>query len=349
MATVARNRLPYVQRRRRADGTLSFRGWGERGGRRVYSPWCTDELAAHRAALRIRAAMPEHGETLDEAVEHVLAELRLKRTAGTVRWYQDHFRALRRLIPGETPIAAISPATVEQFVRDRLAPGAGGRRVTPATVNADLRALHRVFAVAIRRGIVQANPVRNVDRPRADAPAMDWFRDDEFRDLLGRVADPHARDVLLLFALTGLRRAEAARLELGHVRFHLRQIVVAGKRGTRVVPIADDLDTPLRRLVARAGAGPQLLPGGVHAIDDLFRALRRELGDRRLHPHALRHTFGTALIRAGTRPDVAMRLLGHRSLQTTLRYVHEVGQEGAHAISSLRLVPPDASRSAQQP
>lgn len=333
---MARNRLPYVQRRQRADGTFAYRGWGERGGRRVFSPWCSDELAAHRAALRIREASTDAGETLDQAMEHVLAELRVKRTAGTVRWYQDHFRSLRVLIPGETGLACITPETVEQFVRDRL------REVKAATVNADLRALHRVFAVAIRRGTANQNPVRRVDRPRADAPAMDWFRDDEFRDLLARVADPHARDVLLLFALTGVRRAEAARLEVQHVRLTVRQLVVPGKRGTRVVPLSDDLDAPLRRLLAKAGNGP-LLPGGVHAIDDVFRAARKEVGDRRLHPHALRHTFGTALVRNGVRPDVAMRLLGHRSIQTTLRYVHEVGQEGVQAISSLRLLPPDAS------
>lgn len=315
-------------------------------GTRIYSIAYDTAQEAYAAAMRMRdeASNPVAGETLEHACEAAIDEARQKRTAGTRRWYQDHLRAIQRLIPGDTPLAAITAETVEQFVRDRMR--AGTRRVTASTVNADLRALHRVFALAIRRGVARDNPVRRVDRPRADAPAMDWFAEPELRELLARF-DDQTRDVLLLFALTGVRRSEAARLEIGHVRLKLAQLVVPGKRGTRVVPLAPDADAPLRRLLAAAGAGPALLPGGTHAIDDLFRAARKTCGDRRLHAHALRHTFGTALVRAGVRPDVVMRLMGHRSLQTTLRYVHEVGEDGIRAVQSLRLVQPDESARGQ--
>jgi integrase len=107
--------------------------------------------------------------------------------------------------------------TVEQFVRDRLRVADGKRKCKPATVNADLRALHRVFALAIRRGVVRDNPVRRVDRPRADAPAIDWFRDDELRDGLAKTPSQRMRDVPMLMAMTGVRRGEAARLEPVHV------------------------------------------------------------------------------------------------------------------------------------
>ena len=347
---MAKNRLPYVQRRRRRDGTIAFRGYvKDAAGALLFSETFATEDEAYAAAMRMRgeAANRTGAEDLWTACEALVDELRAKRTAGTRRWYQEHLRAVRRLIPGETLLHDITPETIEQFVLDRLR-GDGARRVKPATVNADLRALHRVFALAIRRGVVKTNPVRQVDRPRADAPAMDWFTDAELRDLLAKVVDQRAGDVLRLFALTGIRRSEAARLEPGHVRLKLGQLVVPGKTGTRVVPLSDDLDSPLRRLLAAAGSGPALLPGGTHAIDDMFRSAREVVGDRRLHPHALRHTFGTALVRSGVRPDVVMRLMGHRSLQTTLRYVHEVGVDGVQAIARLRLVPPLESDPAAQ-
>lgn len=334
---MARHRLPYVQRRQIRDGSFRFRGWALDRDRRVFGRWRDSEQVAYADACAMRKAGPPQAvQTLFDACETVLDELRAKRTKGTVRWYADHFRALQRLIDGETCISRIGPETVEQFVRDRLA-GAKGRKVKPATVNSDLRALHRVFAVAIRRGIVRDNPVRRVDRPRADRPALDWFTDAEFRAVLQRIADQHHRDVLLLFALTGVRRSEAARLEPGHVRLRLRQLVVPGKNATRVVPIAPDLVPALERLLALAG--PHLLPGGVHGIDDVFRAARDACGDRRMHPHALRHTCGTALVRSGVRPDVVMRLLGHRSITTTMRYVHEVGEDGEKAVRLLRFLP----------
>lgn len=341
-------RLPYVHVRKRADGTIAFRGWArDADGKRHFSETCDTEHDAYLAALRMRgeAQNPVAAQTLFEACEVVLDEARAKRTKGSVRWYADHFRALQRLIPGETCISSITAETIEQFILDRLR--GDGRRVKAATVNADLRALHRVFAVAIRRGVVRDNPVRRVDRPRADAPAMDWFTDSELRDLLARFSDQRTKDVLLLFAATGIRRSEAARLGPGHVRTNLRQLVVPGKTSTRVVPLSDDLAGPLARLLSTA-TRDALLPGGTHAIDDLFREARKTAGDRRLHPHALRHTFGTALARNGVRPDVIMRLMGHRDIKTTLRYVHEVGADGEQAIQSLRLVRPDGSARGQQ-
>lgn len=336
------SKLPHVRSRMRADGTLAHRGFAKVGGRRIFTKTYDDEHDAYLAAMRLRgeAAAGASGKTLEEACEDMLDDVRMKRAKGSVRWYADHLRAIKRLIPGETYLHAIKAETIEQFIRDRLRPGEGERKVKPATVNADLRALHRVFAVAIRKGHVHDNPVRKVDRPRADAPAMDWFTDGELRDVLGKITNQRLRDVLLVFALTGVRRSEASRLEAGHVRMTLRQLVVPGKNSTRVVPLSADLDVPLRRLIEERGP---LLIGTTHVIDDLFREARKVVADRRLHPHALRHTFGTALVRSGVRPDVVMRLMGHRSITTTLRYVHEVGEDGAKAVGLLRLLPPDES------
>ena len=349
---MARRKLPFVVTRRRRDGSLAYRGFADDAdGRRVFSATFHTEEAAYQAALRMRgeAANLTDAESLDDACESLLDELRLKRTKGTVRWYADHLRAVRRMIPGETALHAITAEGLEQLVRDRLAPPTdGGRRVKPATVNADLRALHRVFAVAIRRGIVKTNPVRLVDRPRADAPAMDWFTESELSATLAKVRDQRSRDILLLFGLTWIRRSEAARLEPGHVRLNLQQLVVPGKNATRVVPLAPDLQEPVKRLLA-AATGQHLIPGGTHAIDDVFRLAKAEVDDRRLHAHALRHSFGTSLIRSGVRPDVVMRLMGHRSLTTTMRYVHEVGDDGVKAVRLLRFVPPpESDRAAQE-
>ena len=330
-------------------------------GKRVFSKWYEDPQDAYQAALRMRKAafVRANSCSLGDGIDQVLAELRTKRTAGTVRWYADHFAAITKKIPTETSLARVTPAMLEQFVRDRLQDWAAkpnedrafaGRRVLPSTVNADLRALNRVFAIAIRRGQVDSNPVRQVDRPRADRPAMDWFTLKELGDLLDLITVQADKDLLQFFALTGIRRSEAERLLIGHVRVNARQLVVPGKNAVRVVPLAEDVDAALERLVEAArgesdaaeARSRHLIPGGLKQVDETFRRVKAALKDRRVHPHALRHTFGTALIRAGERPDVVMRLMGHRSINTTLRYLHEAGDDAAQAVRSLRLVPPPA-------
>lgn len=337
-----RAKLPYCQQR--PSGL--WRGYARLKGRQVWSASFKTEQEAYDAAMRMRsmAHNTQLGETLSEAAQALFEQVATNRTDGSLRWYQGHLTAIMRLIPGRTPLAAISPDMIEQYVRDRLRdwkrkPTADdpGARVKPATINADLRALHRVFSVAIRRGVVTSNPVKQVDRPREDRPAIDWFRADEFRELLMRVNNQRAQDILALFALTGIRRSEAARLEPSDIRLRLRQIVISGKTRTRVIPASPDLDGPLTRLLACAG--DRLIAGGVREIDTVFRHTRKALGEPRLHPHALRHTFGTALIREGMRPDIVQKLMGHQSINTTLLYVHGVGAEAVEAIACLRLLP----------
>jgi len=316
---------PYVQQRDAASGPR-FRSWVTRSGKFRYGKWRDSAAEAYADALKLRSISAGLDDIvrLDTAMDHVLDEVRSKRTAGTAQWYEDHFRALKLALGGGSRLLVdISPASLEQFVRDRLAV------VTAATVNADLRALHRVFAIAIRRGNATLNPVRMVDRPRAVLAPMDWFEVDDLAALLGRVDDPVAAAVFAVMFYTGLRRSELSRLERAHVHSKPPRIVVAGKTGTRVVPLSPEAVAPLSYLD---------LPLSLRRIDELFRVQRRKLKEPRLHAHALRHSFGTALVRQGERPDVVMRLMGHRSLQTTLRYWHETGEDSAKAVGRLRLV-----------
>ncbi|MEX3630575.1 MAG: phage integrase family protein [Burkholderia sp.] len=74
---------------------------------------------------------------------------------------------------------------------------------------------------------------------------------------------------------------------------------------------------PARGLVAWALA--QLQASWPATLPDLSEAERQQLA--RTSPHALRHTFGTQTVAAGVPLDVAQRVLGHASLQTTTVYV----------------------------
>ena len=52
---------------------------------------------------------------------------------------------------------------------------------------------------------------------------------------------------------------------------------------------------------------------------------------RRVHPHALRHYAAKSWLRGGAGLDEVRRLLGHESLDTTLRYSRLVGADLARA------------------
>jgi site-specific recombinase XerD len=65
--------------------------------------------------------------------------------------------------------------------------------------------------------------------------------------------------------------------------------------------------------------GQPLTAAGLRTIFRRHRGLTGIVGG---HPHALRHTFGTALAEAGVDLAVMQSLLGHAHVDTTARYIN---------------------------
>lgn len=144
------------------------------------------------------------------------------------------------------------------------------------------------------------------------------------------------RAIAGLMVFCGLRSAEVLALDVGDVDIGARWLRVSGKGGKeRRVPLDVDVagviqtyllaerpDTTSTRLfiVAKGPTrGQPLSPAGLRRI---FRYHRGLTGITAAHPHALRHTFGSALAEAGVDLAVMQALLGHSHIDTTARYIH---------------------------
>jgi len=134
----------------------------------------------------------------------------------------------------------------------------------------------------------------------------------------------------------GLRSAEVLGLDVTDVDIGGRWVRVLGKgRRERRVPLDADVasviqvyllaerpestETGLFLVAKGPNRGQRLTAAGLRTI---FRYHRGITGIAGGHPHALRHTFGTALAEAGVDMAVMQALLGHAHVDTTARYVH---------------------------
>ncbi len=154
--------------------------------------------------------------------------------------------------------------------------------------------------------------------------------------LVGSLRSFRDRAIAGLMVFCGLRAGEVLGLQVKDVDIGGRWILVQGKGSKeRRVPLDIDVagmiqtyllaerpettSTALFAVAKGAHRGQPLTSAGLRRI---FRYHREKAGVPAGHPHALRHTFGTALAEAGVDLPVMQALLGHAHIDTTARYVH---------------------------
>lgn len=158
----------------------------------------------------------------------------------------------------------------------------------------------------------------------------------EVTALLGSLRTDRDRAIAGLMLFSGLRSAEALSLDIDDVDIPRGWVRVVGKGDKeRRVPLDPDVagvvqayllaerpETDERALFVVAkgpNRGRPLSPGGLRTI---FRYHRDKAGVPAGHPHALRHSFGTALAEAGVDLAVLQALMGHDHIDSSAAYIH---------------------------
>lgn len=151
-------------------------------------------------------------------------------------------------------------------------------------------------------------------------------------------ACPDTRSQLasILMVQECLRRGEVARLEVGDFDLRNRLLLVHGKGGKqRVVYITDEVHRILLRYLAETGAiaGPLLrsyqFPNrGLHeeTVSTMVRRAMYAAGVKKaprdgVHPHCLRHTGLTDILRGGASIRDVQAVAGHEHSSTTEVYL----------------------------
>jgi site-specific recombinase XerD len=142
------------------------------------------------------------------------------------------------------------------------------------------------------------------------------------------------RTMFFLMLRCGLRVSEVSRLSWSALDFAQGTVRIDRSKGQvdRVVSLAPEVAKALRQWQRLQGAAPcSVFPSRVTRKGGLplsarqiqhcmTRSLRLAGIPKPSSPHALRQTFATQLLNAGASLEVVKELMGHRSLDVTLRY-----------------------------
>ncbi len=245
------------------------------------------------------------------------------------------------------------------FIRSTLA-----QAYKPATANKMLSALRGVLKECFRLGYMSAE---DYERAR-DLSAIKGYSllpgrslsQGELRRLFEVCTESNkknrgARDAAVVALLygCGLRRSEAAALDLADYNPEAGEVRVRGAKGRkdRITYAAGGAQDAIEAWVEVRGGepGPLLYPINKgdriqrrrmsdQAIYDILRRLGREIKTKSFAPHDMRRTFIGDLLDAGADLSAAQQLAGHANVQTTARYDRR-GERAKKRAASLLHVP----------
>lgn len=256
---------------------------------------------------------------------------------------------------GAVELQAVRGTQVQKLYNSMTRAGLSGKTVKNVSA-----VLHKAFSVALKQGIIAANPCDAAELPKTEHKEIRPLADSEIPRFLAAIDGSPMRNAYALCLFAGLREGECLGLSWKQVDFEKGRITVSqqlqrekarggryyiapstksGKpRTVELPPIAFEYlrAERVKQLENRLKAGPvwnnpdDLVftdeTGGHYAIHTFykrFKAIAASIGRPDARPHDLRHTAATVAIASGADVKSVQELLGHATASFTLNvYAH---------------------------
>jgi integrase/recombinase XerC len=307
--------------------------------------------------------MAKSGE-IEELAEGFLAMLANERGASThtVRAYAREVRSfadyLTEMLGDGASVSAVEHLHIRAYLGVLYERG-----LTKASAARALAAVRSWFKWLAKEGKVAQNPALLVSTPKLPkhlprVPSVEEVNrvlnslEGEVKKKEGEAAAWPERDRVIFELLygCGIRNSELVGLDMGSVKWRHDAVLVRGKgKKERLVPLGDEAAAALRsylplreaKLLAAGRAG--LVQDGplvmnlrmrgdcrltTRSVGRIVKAIALSRGlAADVHPHTLRHAFGTHMLEEGADLRAIQEMLGHERLSTTQRYTQlTVGQ-----------------------
>lgn len=214
-----------------------------------------------------------------------------------------------------------------------------------STQNRKQTAIERFCRWSRQHGGPELDPTRHLERPKIPPPHPRGLRRDDIERILAVIPARQTRDTLLFRLLfeTGLRIGEALNIHLDDLDLSRgdEHLTVLGKGAQRRTVLLDDprlvngLRKYLRSLDYTHGPLFQAHKNGrggplrYQSVQERWQSYAASAGVL-CTLHQLRHSHATELVNGGVSLGTIRKRLGHRHIQTTLRYA-EISDASADA------------------
>lgn len=210
-------------------------------------------------------------------------------------------------------------------------------KVKTATINRELACLKTIFNKAIEWGYANENPVRKVKLLPENNMRIRYLEKEEIDDLLKACNSLkkaiYLKPIIIIALNTGMRRGEIFNLKWEDAIQNVIHIRESKSGRGRFIPMNNTVKETLKNLSpiyelkdGKSMMSEYIFRGRSHKpIKDIrtaFRNVLKEAGISNFRFHDLRHTFASHLVMSGVDLLTVKELLGHRTLEMTMRYAH---------------------------
>jgi len=274
---------------------------------------------------------------VEKAIDNFLSGLRQRNaSAHTVKAYGNDLSVFAAYV-GAAQLHAIDHLRIRGFLSHLYERG-----LSKPSVARSLAAVRSLFRWLAREGDVEQNPAKLVATPKLPKKLPRVPTIEEMNSVLDgqmpQTASFPERDRLMLELLygCGIRNSELVGINLDDIRMANEAILIRGKgKKERYVPFGDSaraalaayLPTRQKTLVEIKKNTPALLinqRGGrltTRSVGRIVKSIALAKGlSPEVHPHTLRHAFGTHMLEEGADLRAIQEMLGHERLATTQRY-----------------------------
>lgn len=192
-------------------------------------------------------------------------------------------------------------------------------------------------------------PKFKVSLPKAQEPIPKIISEEDVNSLLFKMKDSFSEDrmytVICLIFATGLRCRSIVNIKVSDVDFENKTICVRETKSKKVIilPMTDSLYKILHKYTEAYELGEWLFPtddGRQMRSEALQLAYKRYARQRNVPYgiHSLRHYYATEAIRHGMTPFALQRILGHSSIDVTMKYVNLVNGDLQNEMEKINIL-----------
>lgn len=304
-----------------------------------YAEWVTTERKSGKETL----------ETLERDFEHLFGRKISKITNWDItKWRTDRLKGTTGKPLKESSInrrVSALKAVLSKAVEWEVIEVNPIQQIKPLKINEDMRV--RYLSEEEETAFRDALDLRQADIAKERISANDWRRErgkSPLEDLSNRVYVDHLKPICILAINTGMRRGEIFQLEWSSVDFSLKQIKIkaaSAKSGkSRDIPMNDEVLQTLLTWRNETDSESLVFPSPItgkalNNIKKSWNGLMLLSGIKEFRFHDLRHHFASRLVMAGVDLNTVRELLGHSSIDMTLRYAHLAPEHKAAAVALL--------------